>query len=44
MFLGVFLDGRTESAEIRLPGQRQHVRGLATISVLNLLRLRLLAR
>lgn len=44
VFLGVFLDGRTESAEIRLPGQRQHVRGLATISVLNLLRLRLLAR
>ena len=42
--LGVWLDGASESVEIRLPGQRQHVRGLATISVLDLLRRRLLAR
>jgi nicotinamide-nucleotide amidase len=44
VFVGLHLDGRTESAELRLPGERQHVRGLATISALNLLRLRLLAR
>jgi nicotinamide-nucleotide amidase len=44
VFLGVFLDGHTESAEVHLPGQRQHVRGLATISLLNMLRLRLLHR
>ena len=44
VFVGLYLDGRTESAELRLPGERQHVRGLATISALNLLRLRLLAR
>jgi nicotinamide-nucleotide amidase len=44
VFLGVRLDGRVESVEVRLPGERQHVRGLATISVLDLLRRRLLAR
>ena len=44
VFLAVWLDGASESVEIRLPGQRQHVRGLATISVLDLLRRRLLAR
>lgn len=44
VFVGLHLDGRTESAELRLPGERQHVRGLATISALDMLRLRLLAR
>lgn len=44
VFLGLWFDGQAESAEIRLPGERQHVRGLATISVLNMLRLRLLDR
>jgi nicotinamide-nucleotide amidase len=44
VFVGLHLDGRTESVELRLPGERQHVRGLATISALNLLRLRLLHR
>jgi nicotinamide-nucleotide amidase len=44
VFVGLHLDGHTESAELRLPGERQHVRGLATISALNMLRLRLLAR
>ncbi len=44
VFVGLHLAGRTESVELRLPGERQHVRGLATISALNLLRLRLLHR
>jgi nicotinamide-nucleotide amidase len=41
-FLGVFLDGRTEVARIFLPGDRDRIRQFSTISLLDLLRRRLL--
>ena len=43
VFLAVTLGGRTEVREHHFPGDRQHVRQFATISVLDLLRTRLLA-
>jgi nicotinamide-nucleotide amidase len=44
VFLGVALDGRTEVVQARLPGDRSRVREFAAISLLDLLRRRLLAR
>jgi nicotinamide-nucleotide amidase len=44
VFLGVALDGEAEAVMVRLPGDRQRVRQFSTISVLDLLRRRLLAR
>jgi nicotinamide-nucleotide amidase len=44
VFLGLWLDGEAESTMIRLPGDRQRVRQFATISALDWLRRRLLAR
>lgn len=44
VFVGLSLDGRSESAAIRLPGDRDRVRQFATISALDLLRHRLMAR
>jgi nicotinamide-nucleotide amidase len=44
VFVGLSLDGEVESVPLRLPGDRERIRGFATISALNLLRLRLLAR
>lgn len=44
VYLGLWLDGTASATLVRLPGERQHVRSLATISVLDLLRRRLLAR
>ena len=41
VFLGLALGGKTEAVQIGLPGRRELVRQLATISVLDLLRLRL---
>jgi nicotinamide-nucleotide amidase len=42
VYLGLFLDGRTEVAHIQLPGDRDRVRQFSTISLLDLLRRRLL--
>jgi nicotinamide-nucleotide amidase len=44
VFLGTVVDGEADSLMIRLPGDRERVRQFATISVLDLLRRRLLAR
>jgi nicotinamide-nucleotide amidase len=44
VFLGTAVDGEADSFMIRLPGDRERVRQFATISVLDLLRRRLLAR
>ncbi len=44
VFLGTAIDGDADSFMIRLPGDRERVRQFATISVLDLLRRRLLAR
>jgi nicotinamide-nucleotide amidase len=44
VFFGLHLDGATEVVHRRLPGDRDRVRQLAAISMLDLLRLRLLAR
>jgi nicotinamide-nucleotide amidase len=44
VFFGVTLDGRTDVVHIRLPGDRPRVRQYATISLLDLLRRRLLER
>jgi len=44
VFFGLALDGETTSTMVRLPGDRQRIRQFATISVLDLLRRRLLAR
>ena len=44
VFLAVALDGDTQVVHIRLPGDRERVRQFATISLLDLLRRRLLAR
>ncbi len=44
VWMGLALDGRTESTRIQLPGDRERVRQFATISLLDLLRRRLLTR
>jgi nicotinamide-nucleotide amidase len=44
VWMGLALDGKIESTDIRLPGDRDRVRQFATISLLDLLRRRLLAR
>ncbi|MDP9404736.1 MAG: competence/damage-inducible protein A [Actinomycetota bacterium] len=43
-FFGLCLDGRTEVVHRQLPGDRSHIRELAVISMLDLLRRRLLDR
>jgi len=43
VFMGVALDGKVETAESHFPGDRQHVRMFSTISLLDMLRRRLLA-
>jgi len=43
VFMAVHAYGRTEAAELHLPGDRQHIRQFATISLLDMLRRRLLA-
>jgi nicotinamide-nucleotide amidase len=42
--MGLALDGTVEATDIRLPGDRERIRQFATISLLDLLRRRLLAR
>jgi len=42
VFMAVVIDGQTEVAEAHFPGERQHVRQIATISLLDMLRRRLL--
>ena len=42
VFMAVALDGRTEAVEVHFPGDRQHIREFATISVLDMLRRQLL--
>jgi nicotinamide-nucleotide amidase len=44
VFLAVTVDGDTQCVKVRLPGMRDQVRQFATISLLDLLRRRLLAR
>jgi nicotinamide-nucleotide amidase len=44
VWLGIALDGASSATRVRLPGGREQVRQLATISLLDLLRRRLLAR
>jgi nicotinamide-nucleotide amidase len=44
VWMGLALDGKIESTDIRLPGDRDRVRQFATISLLDLLRRRLVAR
>jgi nicotinamide-nucleotide amidase len=44
LFVGLCIDGAAEAAHLRLPGDRDQMRQFATISALNLLRLRLLER
>ena len=44
VFLGVAVDDQAQAIGTRLPGDRQRIREFSTISVLNLLRERLLAR
>jgi nicotinamide-nucleotide amidase len=44
VYVGMAIDGEAESVHLRLPGDRDRVRQFATISGLNLLRLRLLSR
>ena len=44
VFLAVALDGVTEVTRIQLPGDRDRIRQFAAISLLDLLRRRLLAR
>ena len=41
VFVGLFLDGATQSVEVHLPGDRARVRSLGTISALDVLRRRL---
>ncbi len=42
VFMAVALDGKVESAEAHFPGDRHHIRQFSTISVLDMLRRRLL--
>jgi nicotinamide-nucleotide amidase len=42
VFMAVALDGRVESREVHFAGDRQHIRQFSTISVLDMLRRRLL--
>jgi len=42
VFMAVALDGKVESAEAHFPGGRQHIRQFSTISLLDMLRRRLL--
>ncbi|MDQ6616479.1 MAG: competence/damage-inducible protein A [Actinomycetota bacterium] len=44
VWLGLAMDGRTSASLVHLPGQREQVRQLAAISLLDLLRRRLTAR
>ena len=44
LFVGLCIDGVSEAAHLRLPGDRDQMRQFAVISSLNLLRLRLLDR
>lgn len=44
VFLGLALDGSCEALQVRFTGDRDNIRQLTTISVLNVLRLRLLER
>ena len=44
VFMGVTLDGDTQCVKVRLPGARDQVREFATISLLDMLRRRLLDR
>jgi competence/damage-inducible protein CinA-like protein len=44
LFVGLCIDGASEAVHLRLPGDRDQMRQFATISALNLLRLRLLDR
>ena len=43
VFMAVAMDGQVESAENHFPGDRQHIRQFSTISLLDMLRKRLLA-
>jgi nicotinamide-nucleotide amidase len=43
VFMAVAMDGGVESAEAHFPGDRQHIRMFSTISLLDMLRRRLLA-
>jgi nicotinamide-nucleotide amidase len=43
VFMAVAMDGRAEVREVHLPGDRQHIRQFSTISLLDMLRRRLLA-
>jgi nicotinamide-nucleotide amidase len=44
VFMAVALDGRVEALEAHFPGDRQHIRQFATISLLDMLRRRLLGQ
>ncbi len=44
VYFGLCIDGETESMMVRLPGDRERVKQFSTISVLDLLRRRLIAR
>jgi nicotinamide-nucleotide amidase len=44
VFLGIALDDETEAVHVKLPGDRERIRQYATISLLDVLRHRLLAR
>jgi nicotinamide-nucleotide amidase len=44
IWMGIHVDGETQAVTTRLPGGRQLVRQFSTITLLNLLRVRLLAR
>ena len=43
VFMAVSVDGEVQSAEAHFPGDRQHIRQFSTISLLDMLRKRLLA-
>jgi nicotinamide-nucleotide amidase len=43
VFLGLAIAGAAEVQQVRLPGDRERIRQFSVISLLNLLRLRLLA-
>ena len=44
VFMAVALNGQVEAAEVHFPGDRQHIRMFSTISLLDMLRRRLLDR